>query len=297
MSATVPTKVEFDALAAKVALLQNNVAALGIQHNNLVSEVLADEGRIAALEVTPPPIVILPPPPVPLPTSSNVPAGFTRLTDQPWDSIISLGWNYLRRAASKDSIIINDPTGPQSPPNALRLIFTPDMGTDNEPGVHWHPLGLVRELFWDYRIRISAGWHASPAGATKMTYCMASSSNLWTGLLHPNVYPETDGAPTFGPPYKVGIRTEWIPRYYFPNHPWTPVNPGEWAHIECYAKLGSAGDGILRWWVNGNLNGEYLDVPNTPAAGFSEFQIAPTVQQPPPIEQYMDFDHMTVWVP
>ena len=123
-----------------------------------------------------------------------------------------------------------------------------------------------------------------------MTYCMAPSSNLWTALNHP-----PSGV---GPPFQAVARTEWLGRYYLPQTP-TPINPGDWMFYEWYVKLASPGatDGVLRWWVNGNLNGDYTDVPGTPASGFGEFQIAPTVQQAPPTEQYMDVDHISVSAP
>lgn len=231
--------------------------------------------------------VVLPPP-----SLTNEPANFHVLTDQPWAFLRSLGWDYLQRAASKPSFITTDVTAPKSPPNILRIVFTPGMSSDSEPGVHFIPLGSKREVYWRYYLRISSGWHASPAGACKMTYCMAPSSNLWTALNHP--------PGQIGPPFQAVARAEWLGRYYIPNKPWTPINPGEWVFYEWYVKLASsqsATDGILRCWVNGKLNSEYLDVPGTPASSFGEFQIAPTVQQAPTVEQYMDVDHIYVSTP
>ena len=55
-----------------------------------------------------------------------------------------------------------------------------------------------------------------------------------------------------------------------------------------------ANDGIIRWWVNGVLNGDYRNVPYPAIRGFVEFQHAPTLQNPPPAEQYMYIDHTHV---
>lgn len=286
--ATVPTNTEYVNYKA-------SQATINVEQDRRLGLI---EGRLSALEALVPPVVtppIVPPiiPPVVPPvvgTWPHQPAGFRTLTDQPWLGVQSLGWQYLRRGASKDAIILTDTTAPLSPPTALRIIFTPDMGSDQEPGVHWLPMN-TREVYWAYSLRISPGWHASPAGACKMTYCMAPNSNLWTALNHP--------PGLVGPPFHAVARTEWLGRYWLPQTP-TPITPGAWFFYEWYTKLASsasATDGILRWWVNGQLNGDYTNVPGTPASGFGEFQIAPTVQQPPPVEQYMDVDHMYVSTP
>lgn len=235
-------------------------------------------------------VVVTPPPPPVVGRWPHQPTGFRTLTDQPWLAVQSLGWQYIKRAGSKVAVILTDPSAPLSPPTALRIIFTPDMGSDNDPGANFFPLSNVRELYWAYALRISSNWHASPAGACKMTYCMAPNSNLWTALNHP--------PGQIGPPFHAVARTEWLARYWLPQTP-TPIQPGVWNIYEWYTKLASPGasDGVLRWWVNGQLNGDYTNVPSTPASGFGEFQFAPTVQQAPPSEQYMDIDHTIVQVP
>ena len=49
-----------------------------------------------------------------------------------------------------------------------------------------------------------------------------------------------------------------------------------------------AADGVIRWWVDGVLNGNHFDVRFPPAGqGFQQFEFAPTVQIPAPAEQYM----------
>jgi hypothetical protein len=52
----------------------------------------------------------------------------------------------------------------------------------------------------------------------------------------------------------------------------------------------------MRWWVNGVLNGAYTDV-RFPGCCFQQFEFAPTLQNPPPAEQYMYIDHTYVSAP
>ena len=106
-----------------------------------------------------------------------------------------------------------------------------------------------------------------------------------------------------GPPYRIGVNTEWAPygqRIWLPNLTTTYVNPGEWHRLEFYYRWettpGISGDGIIRWWVDGVLNGNYTNI-HYPASSFIEFQYAPTLQNPPPAEQYMYVDHTYVSVP
>ena len=74
----------------------------------------------------------------------------------------------------------------------------------------------------------------------------------------------------------------------------TWINTGEYHRIEFYYKWettpGVSDDGIIRWWVDGNLNGNHTNV-HYPAARFQEFQIAPTVQYAGPQDRHMYFDH------
>ncbi len=92
----------------------------------------------------------------------------------------------------------------------------------------------------------------------------------------------------------------WAPygqKIWLPNVATTFVNPGEWHRVEFYYRWettpGVSRDGIIRWWVDDQLNGDYSDVHYPPASrsGFKEFQFAPTVQLAGPVERYMYIDH------
>jgi len=68
--------------------------------------------------------------------------------------------------------------------------------------------------------------------------------------------------------------------------------------IEFYYRWGSGGDGVIQWWVDGVLNGDYQNVTYPSAGtGFSQFEFAPTLQLPPLREQYMYIDHTLIGTP
>jgi hypothetical protein len=223
----------------------------------------------------------------------NRPAAFVTISDEPWNLLSANGWNYLRRTASKASDIVADSSAPFSLPNALRIIFTPDMARDSEPGVHW--IGLSprpREIFTGWWMKLSSNWRPSPAGGGKITFLWAADGQ---GQVYSNV-----GGPSA--PHRININTEWAPygqRFWEPNVSATPIAYGQWYRIEWYLKWESsagAGDGIMRWWVNGVLNGDHRTV-RFPSCCFQQFEFAPTLQNPPPAEQYMYIDHTHVSTP
>jgi hypothetical protein len=226
-------------------------------------------------------------------TWPNEPSGMTLLNDQPWSLLSGNGWSYLRRTSSKDASIVLDTAAPLSPPNVLRMVFTPDMQRDTEPSVHWMSVSGVREIYTAWWMKVSPNWSCSPAGCGKVTFLFTNGAGqVYTNLYHP--------ASASGPPFRIGANTEWAPygqQLWFPNVTTTLVHPGQWHRIEFYYRWettpGVSGDGIIRWWVDGVLNGNHTNV-HYPAASFNEFQFAPTLQNPPPAEQYIWIDHTRV---
>jgi hypothetical protein len=223
----------------------------------------------------------------------NEPAGFVPVSDQPWSLLTGLGWNYLRRTASKNSDIAVDAAAPLSPASVLRMIFTTDMAPDSEPGVHW--IGLSprpSELYVGWWMKVSQNWKCSPAGCGKITFAWAPDGQG-------QVYSNLGGSVA---PHRININTEWAPygqHFWEPNVSTTPIVYNTWYRIEWYLKYASstsAADGVMRWWVNGVLNGDYANV-RYPGCCFQQFEFAPTLQNPPPAEQYMYIDHTRVSKP
>ena len=220
------------------------------------------------------------------------PEGLVPFNDQRWAGLTGNGWGYLRRTSSRDADIARDATAPFSPPDVLRIVFTPSMTRDTEPSVDWLRLPQrPREVYARWWMKLSANWTPSPAGGGKITFLHVEPSGqgqVYTGLF---------GARA---PHHISVNTEWAPygqKIWSPNVTSSPVSYDRWYEIEWYVKWASseAADGILRWWVDGVLNGDYAGV-TFPAhgGGFQQFEFAPTLQNPPPEEQYMYIDHTYV---
>lgn len=223
------------------------------------------------------------------------PSDLAELNEQPWRRLHNNGWQYLRRSSSKDPDIVEDPSAPFSPPHVLRVIFTPDMGRDREPSVHWTALPNAREVSAAWWIKLSANWSPSPAGGGKMTFLHAAPNGQG------QVYTALRGSSA---PHWVIVNTEWAPygqRIWEPNATRTPILYDRWYRIEWHMKWpstpGGRNEGTLRWWVDGALNGEYANVIYPGGGiGFHQFEFAPTLQNPPRSEQYMYIDHTKIGI-
>jgi hypothetical protein len=203
------------------------------------------------------------------------------------------GWDYLRRSSSRVDDIVSDATAPFSLSSVLRIIFTPSMNRDSEPSVHW--MGLPtrpREIFAGWWMKLSANWTCSPVGCGKIAFLWAPDGQ---GQVYSGVYGTSA-------PHRIAINTEWAPygqRIWEPNVTITPVSYDQWYRIEWYMRWESspgAGDGVVLWWVNGQLNGDYRSL-RYPGCCFQQFEFAPTLQTPPPADQYMYIDHTRVSAP
>ena len=204
-------------------------------------------------------------------------------TNAPWDSAMAAGWGYLRRSSSKDDDVVSDDSAPFGISDVLRIIFTPDMHRDSEPGVHWRILPNVNEVYAEWWMKMSPNWTPSPAGCCKIAF-------IWTRDGQGQMYAGLFGSRQ---PHHVSIATQWAPygtKVWDPNTSQTPIYYNRWYRIGWYGKWPTKPDGLgtVRWWVDGNLQGNYTDVVFPKAAqGFMQFEFAPTIQIPPPAEQYM----------
>jgi hypothetical protein len=224
-------------------------------------------------------------------SGDGVPSSLVALTDQPWSALTANGWRYLRRESARDADIVTDATAPMSPPHVLRITFTPAMPPDTEPTVHWVGLPNSTEVSAAWWIKLSPNWKGSETCCGKMTFLFPQEASQ--GVIYSNIS-GTDTA------RYVNIATTWPStgyRFWEPNAATTRIKDGEWHRIEWYLKWESrrgANDGVIRWKVNGVVNGDYRNVPFPSIRGFSEFQHAPTQHRLPAGEQYMYIDHTTI---
>lgn len=234
----------------------------------------------------------------------NEPSGATVLSDHNWNSLTGGGWV----DEGGDRRIISDPTAPLSPSNVLEsrrmnnatgganehLYF----GTKDElfVGFWWKPsnpfpgwdIGSVNKFAM---FRNESGGHIymemeSNNGVRggpyhvflALGYCCVQNSHLGNG------WGDT-----------VGV---WN---LYPNRGSFNVTLGAWHRVELYfrkSSTASSRDGILRWWVNGSLIGDYTQM-NYPS-GFADVGLTSIWDAPHDLgttAEYHWYDHVRVSVP
>jgi hypothetical protein len=218
----------------------------------------------------------------------NKPAGFTTETNQPWNSLASLGWGHANRGAS--SFISSDPTAPLlSPPddpgNVLTHSYPVGFPAGTEPAVDFYPIPAgTTEGYVGYWWKVSNPWQGHPSNVNKMVFLMGNTSNL--------IFMAMYGPP--GGPYELRLSANAAGAIWLtPNVNNPAVTVGQWHKIELYYK--QVGTTLTaRWWMDNTELGNWTNVPFSSAA-LTELQIAPTwggIGGTKTQQDYFWFDHI-----
>jgi hypothetical protein len=213
----------------------------------------------------------------------NEPSGSTLVTDWSFPSITGSGWGGL---ASPYEAIITDPTAKVSPQTALQITFPTGFGGGASPASvgYEHPeiIGTVRELYVGLWWKVSNPWQGHNSGVNKILYL----TQAW-GTCGPSQQQQVltmfgTNAPASTGPFRLRFTNEFVSiaaSYNLePNVNNPPVELGTWHQLEFYRKLSSttsSQDGILRWWMDGTLVGNYTTI-NDSQCPFLGLYLAPT---------------------
>jgi hypothetical protein len=142
------------------------------------------------------------------------------------------------------------------------------------------------EIYYGFWWKASERFEQHPANTTKINFLFTQD-----GPTKGQHFTAMQGRP--GGPYNIAVFLEYVTSNghlsnSYGDNPGTrvllgkgdpQVVPGNWYRIEVYAKKSTsptAQDGIMRWWVNGTMAGNYTTV-NYPAEPMAvEWQISPT---------------------
>ena len=154
------------------------------------------------------------------------------------------------------------------------LVFTYPAGFQSgyAPGVAYLDIPApTPESYFGFWWKPSSRWQSHPSGVNKIALLFPSTSGAGTIVMmmfHDGGTYTIQVEPTF----------ESDSRRLAPNRTATPVVLGAWHQIEWYVRYSSnpsSGDGVVRWWVDGVLQGEYTDLQMPPDAGFTQYTIRP----------------------
>lgn len=251
-------------------------------------------GRSATMQLE-----VSPAPPVPAgATYSNEPAGLTPVSDNHWNEIGTECWQHADRAAA--SRIVEDATAPRSPGSVLEHPYPVGFPGGQEPSIEqflFRP--RLREAFVGTFVKFSEGWQGHSGGVNKLVNLVTADQGQRLWLVLRAVGERDDNNDLSDGPYVVdGVFCNDYGGLPGTNRSSEPVTVGEWHKLEWYVRTNTPGqsDGIVRWWVDGVLRGEYTGL-GCVGNGLDWLEVAPTfggVQNTKQHDDYLRFDQVYI---
>ena len=205
------------------------------------------------------------------------PAGYTVVSDEPFNTLGGDGWQVAQRRTINGSGVelASDSMAPVSPESVLRFTYGVGFPAGYEPGVAAYDLATpAKGAFFGFWWKPSNPWqNNTDSGVNKIAFLLTSQTAAHGDAVI--MMFSTGGA------YTIQVQPEFPrdTRRLTPNVIATPVLLGAWHKIEWFAQFSSDSvtpNGVTAWWLDGVLQGRYdnLVMPNDP--GFREYQLAPT---------------------
>ncbi|HTK57101.1 MAG TPA: Ig-like domain-containing protein, partial [Gemmatimonadales bacterium] len=198
-------------------------------------------------------------------TWPHEPAGYSVVSDQPWSLLGTLNW-ILQFGTATVGI---DLAAPASPPSVLTITYPTGFAGGEAPGTVMRDLPNTRRVFMGLWWKASDPWQGHETNVNKIQFLFPASGGDITMVMY---------GPRNGPyqlrviPQFPGMPSNWL----VPNVAQVPVTLGEWHRIEWLIDYGDqVGVGTVQWWLDGQMIGDYRDVP-FPDAGMLVYKISPT---------------------
>jgi hypothetical protein len=229
-------------------------------------------------------VAVVPPGAGPWP---HEPGGFSVISDQPWDAVASLDWTLEFGVLP---LIVPDATAPLSPPDVLQITYPVGFASGSAPSTVVHSLPGTRQLYVGMWWKSSNPWQGNDSNANKIQYVFTNGSG--------SVFMVMYGRP--GGPYELRVFPQFNTSsdvWLTPNVASVPVTLGQWHKIEWVLVYNTTTDppnGICRWWLDGQLIGDYTNV-RYPSEPLYQYKVAPVFggNGGPKIEtDYYWYDHI-----
>jgi hypothetical protein len=178
----------------------------------------------------------------------NEPSILKLRADQPWDQLGGL-WQLLWGVAH----IVDDPSAPGSPPGVLQIDFPIGFVGGAAPGTEAFDFPASREVYIGTWWMASDPWQGHVSNSNKIQYLFTPDSGSMAMIMY---------GPPSGP-FELRVFPDWHGAWLTPNVANVPVTLGEWHQIEWLVAYGPTNDppsGIVRWWLDGVLLGDYANV-------------------------------------
>lgn len=228
---------------------------------------------------------------------NNQPSNATVLLDWPFNSIVGPGMSNPYQVGA----IATDLSAPISPPNVHKDWISPGSQSGGTE-LHWNSPNVYSELYVAKAWRNNAQFQCRTT-ANKMFFVRGPGENGFFGL--GCTTGDTGGSIYFG--HNSGTLDNShtcaadLGLICYPNVNQTFIPHGTWTILEVYIKKSTTStsrDGIVRWWVNGVLQGNYTNMNYAPN-GLNEWVWSETwdgtVTNPIPSVEWAHFiDHLRI---
>jgi hypothetical protein len=197
---------------------------------------------------------------------THEPAGLTTWVDTAINAFTGNGWGIVN--PNGYATVVADPTAPISPPVVGQWRYPSGFAGGTAPATMFHRLpSPVSEAFVAVWWKPSTPWQGHSSFVNKIYFLLGGAC----GNLIPVMYGPRGG------PYQLRVAPEWGNwSWLTPNVNAVPIVLGSWHNIELYFKYNTPGTGIVRWWMDGTLIGDYANVSFPDSSCFAEFQFSPT---------------------
>jgi len=256
-----------------VSWSSSNPLIASVSSNGAVTGIVAGTATITAVSegiqgtstVT---VTLLPPPPPGEGSWPNLPATYSTLTDQAFDPAILSGWDLIWNPVGNGTIASNA-TAPFSGTSVFQVKYPAGFTGGSAPATQVFGLGGARNVFVGTWWKASAEWQGHASAVNKIQFLFPVAG----GDLYMTAY----GAP--GGPYELRVNLQFTSgdtrSWLRPNVGPGNVSLGDWHRIEWLVETNSAGTGVIKWWMDGVLVGDYRDV-TFPSGGLAEYKLSPT---------------------
>lgn len=226
------------------------------------------------------------------------PAGFKVLTDYGFGDAIPTVDQHARLGETRWQVTYNshgyvtrvsDSSAPLSSPYVAQFMYPAGMRDGHAPGtMYWDDLNSA-EVYVGFWWKVSNPWQEHPA-ANKIAFLFIGGHTMFLYMYATN-----------GGKRELRVQPEFASdgAMRYPNVTTTDVALGVWHRIEWYVKYVPGGEGVMKWWLDGVMQGNHSNM-NFPG-NFTMFQFSPTWggnQGDTKTEtEYYWYDHVRLSVP
>lgn len=208
----------------------------------------------------------------PPPVLTDSPPSYPVLSRNPLAALNALGW---RTTDDSDGLLgIATALGALlNAPGVMQFTYPVGFVGGAAPATEYFDFPPAKHFYASFAWKANADWQGHESDVNKLAFVYQSEG---IGDTYICFY----GAP--GGPYELRVALEFVNAdrrdFLVPNVSNVPVALGSWHQIEWQVEYNTAtnpANGIVRWWMDGKLIGQYTDVL-FPVMGVREFQLSPT---------------------